>query len=192
MSDCKKDLNLEETNLFSTQEEAAHYMLLEYLLNSQEPVGSWVLKVVLELKGIDVSIATVGRYLKSLDSKNFTKLIGSQGRMITTEGANFVKKLTIDLEMEQLQRKLIDAAHPRNFEELLDVLLARKALESESARLAAVRATDKNIEQIRKTLERHRICVENKNDPTSPSLDFHRKVTLASQNRFLITIRPGL
>ncbi|MCM3760443.1 FCD domain-containing protein [Alkalihalobacillus oceani] len=180
------EVNLLEMNVFSKKEEAAQYLLLKYLLHSEEPVGSWVLKVMLELKGIEVSVATVGRYLKNLDSKKFTTLEGSQGRVITSQGAAYVKELAREVEREHLQKQLMEAAQPQNFEELLDLLRTRKVLECESARLAAERADENDLKAIELSMQKHESCVGANNDPTSPALDFHRKVTLASKNRFLI------
>lgn len=186
MNENKNEIAIPETDLFSSKEEFSQYMLLKCLAQSDEPLGSWVLKVMLELQGIELGTATIGRYLKSLDSKKYTKLVGTKGRVITSEGLAYLSHISDEIEREQLQKKLTDAAQPQNFNELIDLLRARKALECESARLAAIRATKKDLEAIEKSMEKHESFVKRKNDPTSPALDFHRKVTLASQNKFLI------
>lgn len=175
-----------DLDFFPTREEAVQYLLLKHLLITDEPVGSWVLKVMLELKGIQVGTATVGRYLKNLDAKCYTKLINTQGRIITSKGAAHVRKKVEDVERKHLQKKLMGAAQPKNFEELLDLLRTRKVLECESTRLAALRATPFDIKGFELSMKKHEEAVLKKVDPTSTALDFHKKVTEASGNRFLI------
>ncbi len=175
-----------DVDFFTTKEEAVQYLLLKHLLNTDEPVGSWVLKVMLELKGIEVGTATVGRYLKNLDSKNYTKLVGTQGRIITSKGAAFIRKKVEEVERERLQKRLMEAAQPQNYKELLDLLRTRKVLECESARLAAIRAEPSDFEIFEASMKKHEESVLNNIDPTSTALDFHRRVTEASKNRFLM------
>jgi len=171
---------------FSSKAELVEYLLLRYLLNTNEPVGSWVLKVVLELRGVEVSTATIGRILKGLDSKKYTKLVGSQGRTITSKGASYFSKVSEKVHREQLQKRLMNAAQPHNLEELIDLLRARRALECETARLAALRADQNDIAALERSMDKHEECVIENNDPTSLALDFHSKVAQASKNRFLI------
>jgi DNA-binding FadR family transcriptional regulator len=181
-----KYINLEEVGVFSSKSEVVEYLLLKYLAQSHHPIGSWVLKVMLELNDLEVSTATIGRILKNLDTKQYTELVDSQGRVITEKGIAYVNKLSERVEREYLQKKLIHASQPKNLDELLDLLRARKALECETARLAASRAASEDIASIEKAMLRHEDAVLNKNDPTATALDFHKKVAVASKNRFLI------
>lgn len=172
---------------WESREEAIQYFLLKYLRHSEEPVGAWVLKVMLDLKDIEVSVATVGRSLKRLDSLGYTRLVGTRGRVITKKGIAYVEEKSDAIEREQLQVNLIKATKPKTFEELLDVLRTKKVLECEAARLAAIRADSKDIQAIEESMERHERRLASANDDaTSTSLDFHRKVAMASKNNFLI------
>lgn len=176
----------DEGSFFSSKNEYAEYLVLKYLIQTDEPVGSWVLKVMLGLKGIEFSTATIGRMLKEMDAKGFTKLAGAQGRAITSKGMNYAKIQSERIERERLQARLMMAAIPQSFDELIDLLDARKALECETARLAALRATPKDIEELEVSLKKHEEVVRGKIDPTDIALDFHIKVAKASYNRFLI------
>ncbi|MDQ0221404.1 FadR/GntR family transcriptional regulator [Peribacillus cavernae] len=181
-----ENINLEEVDLFSSKTDIVNYLLLKYLLKTNEPVGSWVLKVMLELKNVTVSTTTIGRLLKTLDAKGYTELVGSRGRVITAQGANIVHELSERVRREQLQKKIMKAAQPQNLQELIDLMSARKVLECETARLAASRAITTNIKAMEHTVKRHEMCLGNCGDPTFPALDFHGKVAEASNNRFLI------
>lgn len=176
----------ERSEVFSSKAELVEYLLLVYLSKSKEPVGSWALKVMLEVKHIEVSTATIGRLLKSLDSKKYTRLLGTSGRMITPEGIRYANELSERLMRERLQRRLMEAAQPQNIDELIDLLVARKAIECETARLAAGRADEADIETLRHSMDKHEETVRRSTDPTAAAFDFHEKVARISRNRFLI------
>ncbi|MDQ0217737.1 FCD domain-containing protein [Peribacillus cavernae] len=178
--------SLEGLDLFSSRAEMSNYLILKYLLKTNEPVGSWVLKSMLEMKHITVSTATIGRTLKSLDVKGYTELVGGLGRMITAQGVRYVNELSAKVRREKLQKKMMKAAQPQNLQELLDLMSARKALECEMARLAAIRANSANINELERTVIMHEMSLDNSSDPTAPALDFHGKVAEASNIRFLI------
>ncbi|WP_424767549.1 FCD domain-containing protein [Paenibacillus sp. sgz302251] len=180
------DTRLDEVDLFSSKAEIVNYLILKYLLNKSDPVGSWVLKVMLELKNVIVSTATIGRLLKNLDAKGYTKLVEAQGRVITSKGAAYITKLSEKVQREQLQKQVMNAAQPQNYSELLDLMRTRKVLECETARLAALRANSANITVLERTITRHEMCLDNCSDPSAPALDFHGKVAEASNLRFLI------
>ncbi|WP_020614852.1 FadR/GntR family transcriptional regulator [Paenibacillus daejeonensis] len=176
----------EMSHFFSTRVETIEYLLLQYLLKNLEPVGSWVLKVVLDEKNVAVSTATIGRILKDTDAKGYTRLVGAQGRVITEDGISYVEEQTNRLERERLQKNLIHAAQPENLQELLDVLHARKALECETSRLAAERADHAALAALKEHLECHEQCVTERADPSRAALDFHATLAKASGNKFLI------
>ncbi|WP_054637824.1 FadR/GntR family transcriptional regulator [Thalassobacillus sp. C254] len=171
---------------FSSKTDILNYLLLKYLSKMQTPVGSWVLRDLLQKEGLNVSTATIGRALKNLDSQELTKLIEAQGRVITAEGIQYVKVFSEKIRIYNLQQNIMDAVQPKNIDELLDLMRVRKALECETARLAALRATDQNIEVLEKTVCIHEKCVETNDDPTKPALGFHGELAKSSNLRFLI------
>jgi GntR family transcriptional regulator, transcriptional repressor for pyruvate dehydrogenase complex len=186
IQDDMKSTDWVEVSQFFSKTETIDYLILKYLLKTNEPIGSWVLKSMLEVKNISFSTATIGRCLKSLDSKGYTDLIGSQGRVITERGADYLNELSEKLRREKLQKKMIKAAQPQNLQELLDLMGARKVIECETARLAASRANFENIKELERMVQMHEECLDNCSDPTAPALDFHGKVAEASNIRFLI------
>ncbi|WP_078593760.1 FCD domain-containing protein [Evansella clarkii] len=171
---------------FSTKGEITEYMLLRSLEETESPVGSWQLKMKVEESGLEVSTATIGRILKDLDGKKYSRLVENQGRVLTPEGLKYVQKITNDLERMQLQQNLMDASIPGDYKELLDLVYARKTIENETARLAALRATDEQIKNLYRSIKLHEKEVTVNNDPTPVACEFHELVAEASQNRFLI------
>ncbi len=174
--------------LFSTKAEAIEYLLLDYLAQAEEPMGSWSLYEMLQFKGYQVSVATIGRVLKTFDIQGLTELVKQRGRALTTRGREYARELSERVERARLQNRLLELSQPRDLKELMDLLQARSALEHEVARLAAMRASPRHIEAIRQSLEEHQRSVSEKTDPTAAALKFHQAVAKASQNRFLATI----
>lgn len=179
------NFDIQMLDFFSSKGEIVEYLILEYMLTTNEPVGSWVLKVRLEHKGMEVSTATVGRSLKNLDAKGYTKLVETRGRKITYEGATYVKELMDKVQRDILQRKIMDAAQPHNLSEVLQLMRARKIIECETAKLAAIHADSNDLKSIENSIIQHEDCVVHDKDLTEIALDFHGRVALASKNRFL-------
>lgn len=173
-------------HFFSTKGELTEFLLLKTMKEADNPLGSWVLKSILEENGLNVSIATVGRILKALDAKKHSRLIENQGRVLTEQGAAYIKQLNEEVERKKLQHHLMDASKPHDLNELLDLLIARKTIECETARLAALRAEPHHIEALYHSIHEHEHEVTNHHDPNPTACHFHEKVAESSQNRFLI------
>jgi len=183
----------EETNqlldiidVFTTKSELATYLILKHLSETNVPVGSWILSDILKSRNLQVSIATIGRLLKNLDTEGYTSLAGTGGRIITPKGLEYLNMLSEKVKNEELRRSLMNAFQPQNLQELLDLYRTRKLLECETARLAAMRASDADIEAMKRTIQNHVQCVDCEADPTAPALGFHGAVAAASNVRFLI------
>lgn len=71
---------------FKSQEEMMFFLLLSEIQKQKEPLGSWSLNALLAKQGVCVSTATIGRYLKVMDSDGLTIRKSNQGRIITEKG----------------------------------------------------------------------------------------------------------
>ncbi len=178
--------DLIELNCFSSKSEVIQYMILDYMSRSKETVGSWALRVMLEYRGVSISVASVGRALIELDSKGYTESISTKGRIIAAKGREFLEEKKNLVEHELLQKRLLKSVTPQDYSELLDLVRARRSLEAESARLAAKRATDQEKKQLLASLNNHITKVACGIDPTNEAFDFHIKVAEASHSRFIL------
>ena len=178
-------MELIDLNCFESRNDLVQYIILDYMYKTNEISGSWILQVIIEGEGIDISVASVGRALKELDVKGYTKSVKNKGRVITQEGIGYLLKLKSAVEQELLQRRLAKSIKTEDFYQLLDLVRARRVLEAESARLAAYRITDLKVKEILSGLEKHERIVATGNDPTNEAFDFHIKVAEASGNKFI-------
>ncbi len=133
----------------------AEYVTLRELARSREPLGAWRIHAALEASGLHTSEATVGRLLRRLDLAGYTERIGAQGRILTAKGEQRI------LEVEQARQRttyhdlLSTAVSSGTREALLDLLRARRLIEAETARLAALQATEQEIAEIERAVEVH-------------------------------------
>src|SRR5690606_23248772 len=97
------------------------------------------------------------------------------GRRITEKGIRHVNDLTKKITREKLRKNMITAAQPQNLHELLDLYKTRRLLECETARMAAIRATTEDIENLELAVKGHESCLDGCGDPTMPALNFHGK-----------------
>jgi GntR family L-lactate dehydrogenase operon transcriptional regulator len=74
---------------------------------------------------------------------------------------------------------------PGTTDELLDVLVARRAIEKETARLAAQHATDAEVAELETTLDLQRRLWREGAPATHQDVHFHHLVAVASRNRVL-------
>lgn len=85
--------SLMRTGLFSSRTKMISYLLLRFIADKDEPAGSWVLREDLLSFGIDCSTATIGRYLKELDYREYTVQKSNQGRVLTPIGQAHLEEL---------------------------------------------------------------------------------------------------
>lgn len=179
---------LSKTGVFKDTSEIADYIILKALKQGDEPLGCWALQTSLLEYKIEKSTASIGRQLKMLDVKEYTIRYKNKGRIITPAGEAWLKH--IDSRIAEVERKdeLSETLRVNELEDLIDLLQARKTLETEMARTAAIKATEKDIERIKISLSAHKECVEANLDPTKPALDFHDEIANSCHNKFMIAM----
>lgn len=162
-------------------------MLLE---ESDQPLGSASIAAALQASGFQISEATAGRLLRSMDERGLTRMPGLKlGRLITTKGQEHLAKLRSRHHLEQRGADLVHATTMAERSELIDVLIARRAVETESARLAALNATEEELADIAERASSHRRAIDEGRLPEIyDSAQFHRALAAASHNRILLSL----
>jgi len=151
----------------------------------KEPIGSSALNVLLRKVGLDASAATIGRLLSDFDDKGMTAKQGYRGRLITEKGLNKLAELNDKLKWQDLSAKLYNTLDLQSKDNLLDVLTARRGIEREIARLAALRATPEDITHITKAYNMQLEKVTLGALTFESDLLFHRSIANASHNKVL-------
>jgi DNA-binding FadR family transcriptional regulator len=165
------------------------FVTLAFIAAQEEPVGSPRLREALAEAGIRVAEATAGRFLRSLDQRGYTKTVKTtRGRVITARGEERLAELARERRRVSLSEELIAAVSADEMTALLDLLLARRAIEPEGARLAARKASLEELETIAQLARRHVQGVGDVAVMIDAGRKFHTAVAAASHNRILAAV----
>ncbi len=159
--------------------------MLTIIRDSAQPVGCGHISRLLQSDGYIISEATVGRLLRDLDDQNLTEKAGFQGRSLSARGLSRLD------ELENKQRSLAwgaefaSALRGHTKEQLLEVLVARRAIESELAYLAAANRSEAEAAQLREILEGQRQALAAGGGAPQEDVDFHALIAAMAGNRVL-------
>ncbi len=159
---------------------------LDAVAGAKTPLGAWNLRKIFSGKGIHVSEATCGRLLRTIEDAGYVEATGRRGRVITSKGLRALE----DWRSRQVRyRSQIEFAQSLQFHgasELKDVLVARRAIEAETAALAAMNATDEDIEKLKNLIEEHRRMWAAGASASDENSAFHLAVSQAGKNKVLL------
>lgn len=160
------------------------YDLLKQLQDATAPIGASTLVHTLGKK-YGLSQATIGRRLMEMDVEGYTALEGRKGRILTEAGSERLKLIERELQQKNANSRLMQTLNHSGEKALLDILVARKALEREIASLAAEHATKEYIHLLEQSIEEQQRKLEQNIIPYEEDREFHRLLAFAAQNQFL-------
>ncbi|GAK60708.1 GntR domain protein [Candidatus Vecturithrix granuli] len=157
-------------------------MILQSISSSKTPIGSWYLVQDLEKKGIKIGSATIGRMLVRLEKFGYLEKVSFRGRKITKKGLDTIAETETIKKIDYHKQKLDRMITTEVLENFIMVLEARKAIEKETARLAARNITDQEIEALEAILEQQEGNSSKGISIAQDDIDFHRTIAKASKN----------
>ena len=166
---------------------AIECLVLSFLSVAKEPEGAGAIRDCPKEQGFQLGEATVGRILKQLDNQGLVERVGFQGRVLSEKGQDYLANL---LSMREKKESL------RNFGQFLftdegthvrDILVARRALESEAAALAADNATEEDLESMERALREMESLLASNQSMAVTDVKFHEAISRASKNRIIET-----
>lgn len=161
------------------------YEVLTVLRASRAPLGSGAIGDRLNDKGWQISEATVGRILRDLDKAGWTERMGYRGRILTPKGKEHLKRLMVERDRALSGTELLKVLKSEGKEKLVDVLVARRAIERETARLAALYATGDELTAMEVILGVQKELLELGQSTASTDVKFHRLIAGAAKNKVL-------
>jgi GntR family L-lactate dehydrogenase operon transcriptional regulator len=123
--------------------------VLSLLSKTDRPTGASVIHERLLGQGFQLSEPTVGRLLRELDRRGFTTRRGRLGRMLTASGLQELQRLRDSSSRAQNTRQFLDSLRAETLVDVVNVLVARRGIEREMARAAALNATSEDIAALR-------------------------------------------
>jgi len=149
------------------------------------PMGCGSIAIKLQSIGHAFSEATVGRILRDLDIAGFTEKAGFQGRKLSALGSERLNDLAGRAHRSKQGQELLAAVQGHTREQLLEVLIARRAIEGELAYLAALQAQPDEINALKAVLARQRSIREFSDGAAAEDVEFHNIIVKMAQNRVL-------
>ncbi|MCL6449938.1 MAG: FCD domain-containing protein [Acetobacteraceae bacterium] len=169
-------------------EREVEYALLSVLLGSPSPVGSSAIASALSAAGRQLSRSTVGRCLQEFDARGLTQRVGNRGRRLTDRGRSYLEQLGREMLRARGSDRLLLALEGAEGERLIKVLVARRALEREAARLAALHATAEQLAEMERVVGQARERMASGASTVEEDHDFHDLVAAASGNEVLLRV----
>lgn len=163
--------------------------LLSKLATCTFPYGARLSHQHLVGLGFNVSEASVSRLLQEFDEAGLTERAGSKGRLITAAGKQLVETI---LESRQRDDEFARALDISTLEQVFDLLYARRGLEGESARAAAMRVGAEDLADLHKLLNSQRRDLFSGIGGRQSGLAFHRAIARLSGNSLLMTVSNTL
>ncbi|NPV70932.1 MAG: FCD domain-containing protein [Firmicutes bacterium] len=166
--------------------EELEYNILRVASAAGDLIGSGTLCHGLDQYGMRISEATAGRLLRNLDKKGYTERVSFKGRRLTDLGRNRLQELAGERERASFGSELLKVLKARGKQELIDILIARRAIERETARLAAQNANAAEVAELGDIIRRHREVVKSGGSGSDEDVRFHQLISSASRNKVLM------
>ncbi|MFA6504993.1 MAG: FCD domain-containing protein [Treponemataceae bacterium] len=163
-------------------------ILLESIQDAGVPVGSWFLVEELEKKGCKISSASIGRILFRLESLGFVESQTNKGRILTANGLKAMEKARTISSIDRHKKDLEKLINSRILDEFIMVLQARKAIERETARLAAENITESKLAHLKAIIEEQEAKAAQGESIAEVDIAFHRGIAEASNNSALLAL----
>jgi len=164
------------------------YKVLQVLGTSSEPIGAGALASELRKRGSPVSMATAGRILQNLEENDYAEKISNKGRILSPKGQKYLDQLESERKGHLFAQSFFEELYIRSPEDLLNILVARRAIERETARLAALNATKEDLTEIRVFAEILDGGPENISSISVVDRMFHEAVAKAGKNNLLLSV----
>jgi GntR family transcriptional regulator, transcriptional repressor for pyruvate dehydrogenase complex len=131
--------------------------------------------------GIGVSESTINRLLRRLDEQGVTRSLDGKGRVLSDAGRALAEKATT----ERRWHEQLGALEIRTLQDVRDLLAARRGVEREIARAAAVTATAGDVERLQRQIARHESAIAADDVRRAAAVDFHKALAEITGNQIL-------
>ncbi len=163
----------------------AEKLILSYLKESAKPQGAGSLCAFLKGKGIVLGQATVGRLIRNMEDDGLLEKTNVRGRSLSEKGKEYLQDL---IALDEKKASIRHFGHfflTEDGANLRDILVARRALESEAAALAAENATQEDLKEMERALIKMEKLLKEKKSMSHTDIAFHLAITRASKNKII-------
>jgi DNA-binding FadR family transcriptional regulator len=164
------------------------YDILHTMRTHGRPLGSWTLHFVLRERGYTVSAPTIGRRLRDLEERGMVTPATVEGRSLTRAGEKLIKSKDEEQRIQRSTGKLLLSLGRDSRKDLVDQLIARRAIECETAALAARNTSPRTVKALRSIIDDQRRAIEHGETGVNEDVRFHETLAQASRNPVLASL----
>ena len=150
-----------------------------------QPLGCGAISTLLSRNGHTISEATVGRYLRDFDNMQYTEKVSNQGRVLSEKGKERIGIISNQEATFLGGIRFAEAIRSHTKEDLIEVLVARRAIESELAYLAALNNNKSCQDKLREIIEEQKKHIADVKSFSDQDVIFHKAVAKMAKNRVL-------
>jgi GntR family L-lactate dehydrogenase operon transcriptional regulator len=168
-----------------TEKERLELAVLSLMVGEFKPIGSGAVSQTLRTKGYTFSESTIGRLLAGLDHSGYTSRMGFQGRLITAQGQQRLAYLQFMEERSRYGFRFLNTLDSKEKKNMIEILVARRAVERELAGLAALYATKAQIRLLEDICHEHHKSSVGKKVSAEQDVKIHRLIAHCAGNAVL-------
>lgn len=161
--------------------------VLALLDEADTPSGASTLQHSLTKEGIRIGEATVGRLLRRFDESGFTQKHGKLGRTLTKAGQRHLRSLLRERDRRASGLEFLSTLDTASPSMVLDALVGRRAIERETAALAAIRASRSDVQALERIQSDHERSKVEGDKAVRENREFHLAIARIGGNRVLET-----
>ena len=173
------------TDIPSFQDDNGYLAALDVVAESEVPVGSLYLRRALSERG-----SGFGSHVRAASTHDgrcrYVESMSRKGRVATARGHRVLQEWRECQSRDRSQLAFIQSLKVHNPDELIDVLVARRAMEGEAAALAAENASPEEIGRLRNIVKAHEKALAAGESAARENTDFHLTLAEASKNKVIV------
>lgn len=156
--------------------------ILAIIAESPGPIGQGTINQLLRLQGHSLSTPTVGRKLQDLEFRGLLEKKSVDGRLITAQGRRVLTEWNTEAKLRGSGEALLNTLKRGDKKHLLELLDARRIIESETAARAAQHASANAIRTMEDLLDQQQIRISEGGLGIDEDVLFHEEIARASRN----------
>lgn len=170
------------------REDELIYEVLSYMKEEGKAVGAGSVQRRLETRGYSMAEASVGRLLREMEYRGLLEKESNLGRSISPQGEEKLRDLDVARWQGNWAQEFFSGNGSSDREHLMELLIARRPVEIEVARLAAKNATDEEIGELRRIVDKHEQMAKAGKAVSLLDTEFHQYLAKISHNSILEAI----
>jgi len=163
-------------------------MTLRRIAETAGPIGQGALCFYLQKKGFVVSTPTIGRRLQVFEHNGLVRKVGVDGRKITKRGLATLQRLDAEAQLRLSGEQLLGVLRQGDDKIILDLLFARRVIESENAALAAEAADGHAVRQLEAIIEKQQTEIDQGRLGLEFDVKFHLQIAKIANNPVLYSL----